>query len=288
MVSSAKRGIALRSQWFDQTKSRCRCNAGGPTPCYSAHRSIRDGGHEMHRAGSLLTWMVVGLIVAYSAFVRGALEQQPSSERGAVIVKTAHIIVEPVVPPTPVVVSLPRRSDEPVAREAIAQTPKAILPPNDLVSLIREIQGELRRVGCYEGEINGIWTTSSRMATQTFTDRVNARLPIDKPDAVLLSLLQSQPSVACGKSCPSGQAIDGASRCVPSALIVNAAKSSGPVNASERPNTIVTGSISGPQVVQDRFVGDVENSGATRKVPSGRPKFWRSLVRSLDRALGLY
>ena len=87
----------------------------------------------MHRAGSLLTWMVVGLIVAYSAFVRGTLEQQPSSERGAVIVKTAHIAVEPVVPPTPVIVSLPRRSDEPVAREAIAQTPQAILSPNDLV-----------------------------------------------------------------------------------------------------------------------------------------------------------
>ena len=47
--------------------------------------------------------------------------------------------------------------------------------------LIRPVHG---------GEISGVWTTSSRMAMKAFTDRVNASLPIDAPDYILLSLVQ--------------------------------------------------------------------------------------------------
>src|SRR5438552_5226883 len=36
----------------------------------------------------------------------------------------------------------------------------------------RELQRELARVGCYEGELNGIWTPAARKAMKAFTDRV--------------------------------------------------------------------------------------------------------------------
>ena len=80
--------------------------------------------------------------------------------------------------------------------------PKAVAPqriaPEDQASLARELQKELKRVGCYNGEINGVWTTSSRLAMKTFVERVNAALPIDKPDPVLLSLVHGHREPACG------------------------------------------------------------------------------------------
>ena len=80
--------------------------------------------------------------------------------------------------------------------------PKAVAPqriaPEDQAALARELQKELKRVGCYNGEISGVWTTSSRLAMKTFVERVNAALPIDKPDPVLLSLVHGHREPACG------------------------------------------------------------------------------------------
>ena len=63
-------------------------------------------------------------------------------------------------------------------------------PSSDPASLARALQRELKRAGCYNGEINGIWTPSTRQAMKTYTDIVNARLPVTNPDPVLLALIQ--------------------------------------------------------------------------------------------------
>jgi peptidoglycan hydrolase-like protein with peptidoglycan-binding domain len=90
----------------------------------------------------------------------------------------------------------------------------------DLASLARELQRELKRVGCYHGEINGVWTTSTRSAMKAFTERVNATLPIEQPDYILLSLVQSrQEDSVCSRSCPSGQGLINQGQCVPNAII---------------------------------------------------------------------
>jgi hypothetical protein len=81
------------------------------------------------------------------------------------------------------------------------------------VALARALQRELRRVGCYGGDVNGVWTTSSRMAMKSFVDHVNAALPIDDPDQILLSLVQGHHGTACGSPCPPEQAADGG-RCM--------------------------------------------------------------------------
>jgi len=90
--------------------------------------------------------------------------------------------------------------------------------------LIKELQRQLRRVGCYSGEINGVWTPSSRRAMLTFTNRVNARLSVAQPDHVLLAMLQGHPDKTCNKQCPSGAnpAPDGL--CLPAAIAGHAMK----------------------------------------------------------------
>jgi hypothetical protein len=119
------------------------------------------------------------------------------------------------------VYTVPSRPAEPPGPSPPGAAATAI-DPTDRAALAREIQRELRRVGCYSGEVNGVWTTSSRMAMKTFVERVNAALPIDNPDPVLLSLVQSHRDRACGV-CPPGQTATATGACVPGAALTTAA-----------------------------------------------------------------
>jgi hypothetical protein len=83
----------------------------------------------------------------------------------------------------------------------------------------RELQKELKRVGCYEGKLNGEWTMSTRRAMSAFAERVNARLPTEQPDSILLALVQGYPTKVCGIPCPSGQSLNRTQECIPDALL---------------------------------------------------------------------
>lgn len=78
----------------------------------------------------------------------------------------------------------------PVARTALPAIRDIAPPPADRIAMIRDLQRELKRVGCYEGEIHGVWTRSTRDAMERFTDLANAKLPTHEPDIVLLSLVR--------------------------------------------------------------------------------------------------
>ena len=78
----------------------------------------------------------------------------------------------------------------PMARTALPVTRDMPLAPADR-TLIRDLQRELKRVGCYEGEIDGVWTRSTRDAMERFTELANAKLPTHEPDIILLSLVRS-------------------------------------------------------------------------------------------------
>ena len=97
----------------------------------------------------------------------------------------------------PVVVTLPQRPSAPAVQPAPHQPPPGAAAPRDPVSLARQLQSELKRVGCYDGEISGVWTPRTRTAMKAFTDRVNATLPVHKPDQILLALVQNHHGVAC-------------------------------------------------------------------------------------------
>lgn len=98
------------------------------------------------------------------------------------------------------VVMLPPKGSAPIHPIPPAQDPAS---KNSFKGpgLARELQAELSRVGCYGGEISGTWNASTRDAMKAFLERVNARLPADEPDAVLLALLQNHPRRVCG-ACP--------------------------------------------------------------------------------------
>jgi len=141
---------------------------------------------------------------------------------------------------TPVVVTIAQRPSEPPAPAPHKAGPF----PRDRDAIGRELQKELRRVGCYEGELNGVWTQSTRQAMKAFTDRVNATLPTDEPDSILLTLVQAYQDKVCGKPCPAGQGLSDAGRCVPTAILARATKkgapAAAPAAAIEKPTPAIT------------------------------------------------
>lgn len=97
-------------------------------------------------------------------------------------------------------------------------------PPLDRVGLTKELQRELKRVGCYNGDVSGVWTPVTRRSMKAFTERVNATLPVNEPDYILLTMVQGHLGQACGQSCPPGQGHAQDGRCLPSAIVAAAAK----------------------------------------------------------------
>ncbi len=89
-------------------------------------------------------------------------------------------------------------------------------------ALASDLQRELTRVGCYSGEINGAWTLSSKKAMQAFMERVNASLPADEPDYILLTLVQGHSANACSAGCPAGEIASAGGRCLPQAVVAQA------------------------------------------------------------------
>jgi hypothetical protein len=112
-------------------------------------------------------------------------------------------------------------SSSPGAPAPVASRP---IDPEDRAALARALQRELKRVGCYGGDISGVWTTSSRTAMKSFIERVNASLPIDTPDTVLLSLVQGHRERACSAPCPVGQTATESSTCLPNGVTAKAVR----------------------------------------------------------------
>jgi len=90
----------------------------------------------------------------------------------------------PPADPAPTTVIVVQR----VVRTAVPLATDRASSAGDRTFLIRDIQRELKRAGCYEGETHGVWTKSTRDAMERLTELVNAKLPTQEPDIVLLSL----------------------------------------------------------------------------------------------------
>jgi hypothetical protein len=88
----------------------------------------------------------------------------------------------------------------PARRTAALPTPTAISNSD----LVRQIQHELTRVGCYAGEVNGIWSPSTRRAMEALIGQVNAKLPTARPEPVHLALVQGQDARICDR-CPAAE-----------------------------------------------------------------------------------
>lgn len=100
---------------------------------------------------------------------------------------------------TPVTLSPPAPSP------AVRPSERSAMPPvsfDDQGSVIRAVQAALKRAGCYKGPVNGVWTTATRKAMAEFTERVNAQLPVDEADPVLLVLLETHGDTTCAGGAP--------------------------------------------------------------------------------------
>jgi hypothetical protein len=168
-----------------------------------------------------------------------------------------------------VVVSIGRRTSfvsEPIAKGRDG--------PSDASSIARHAQAELRRVGCYEGDVNGFWSPSSRAAAQRFLDRINAKLPVDTSEDALLALLRGESDLVCNE-CPRGQALDAAGRCMPTALLKRSAIVTGSLPDAPAPPARTT---------DERIPTESPGSERSQPKPSG---YWRRMIWKVDRALGL-
>ncbi len=153
-----------------------------------------------------------------------------------------------------------------VSSEPAAQGRLTSSKPGDgeaLAQLTRDLQRELQRVGCYEGEITGSWTPSTKRAMSTFMDRVNATLPMDEPDYILLTLVQGHAAAACGTECPSGQVTSANGRCVPNAVVAGATRKTQrdeQRRATDEQRVVEQGRIAEAQ----RVAGEARTAGAKR------------------------
>lgn len=105
----------------------------------------------------------------------------------------------------------------------------ASLKPKDSTSrykLVVEIQRNLKKRGCYWGRIDGSWGAGSKYAMQAFIDRINATLPIEQPNYVLLTLLQANGDKTCG-ACPSGHTATVGGSCVPQTIVADKQRKTG-------------------------------------------------------------
>ncbi len=161
--------------------------------------------------------------------LRAAAQAQVPGHADAInTIQPPPMAAQPSQPWPPYITHAQRENDRVRLAQAMPQMqrPEMQRPgilPIDRATLARDLQRELTRVGCYGGEINSTWTMSTKRAMKAFMDRVNATLPIEEPDQVLLALVKSHSDNVCGKPCPPGQGLSDAGRCLPNAILARAA-----------------------------------------------------------------
>ncbi len=103
----------------------------------------------------------------------------------------------------------------------VAAGPQVLTPTdgNALYQLTVDLQRELKRVGCYHGLINGVWSTNSRQAMAQFIASVNAMLSFDRPDYALLTLVRAHLAKVCDTECKPHEVVERDGHCVPSTVL---------------------------------------------------------------------
>jgi hypothetical protein len=211
------------------------------------------------------------------------------------------------------VYAVPARIEAPVIPAAPAPPSVTVDAPTDKATLTRQLQRELKRVGCYTGDVNGVWTTSSRLAMKAFVDHANASLPIHAPDPVLLSLVRSHPDGTCAAPCPRGRVCEPippagksgdeqasiAPAAVTSAVAVSAAvpaaAASSKVTTKSAPPDLAASPPPAETARTDQRHPETESRKAVRerksrqtwKDPVKPPRFVRDFLRTVERTFKL-
>jgi hypothetical protein len=137
--------------------------------------------------------------------------------------------------------------------------------------LARELHQELKRVGCYKGDIRAGWSAQSQAAMKAFNERLNATLPVVEPDFILLTMVRGHQDLACGAPCAADEVPASKGRCRPAAGVATHAKTlPTPATTPTRPAALKTAgeipSVSSASHSSDRFA-------TTRAVTVGADKY---------------
>lgn len=143
---------------------------------------------------------------------------EPEQQPNAAPVKPAgpqKIAVLPA-PGSPVA---PAPEAAPAPAPAIAPAQNAVTPPPAAAqpappaALTRDLQAELKRVGCDPGAINGVWSPASRQALEQFNQRADTKFDAKVASLDALDAVKGQRGRICPLACGGGQRSDG-ERCV--------------------------------------------------------------------------
>lgn len=83
-------------------------------------------------------------------------------------------------------------------------------------ALVRNIQAELKRVGCHAGSASGSWDASTQIAMTAFAEVANVHVDVGAPDYGHLTLLQGHDARACARACSTDSGVKG---CLPRAVV---------------------------------------------------------------------
>jgi uncharacterized caspase-like protein len=90
----------------------------------------------------------------------------------------------------------------------VAEQPEPQQPPTpapDRTLLVRTVQTELQRVGCYSGSIDGDWGGRSKSALQDFARSTNLKMDIEDVSPELLRVVAGHAARACLPTCSAGE-----------------------------------------------------------------------------------
>jgi len=106
----------------------------------------------------------------------------------------------------------PAQDDAAVKLAALSAEPRPSEPVNpDLIrtDLAKSVQGELSRVGCFTGTVDGQWGAASQRALSLFNRNAGTRLDVKLASLDALDALKLKPSRVCPLVCPHGTQPDG-------------------------------------------------------------------------------
>ena len=177
-------------------------------------------------------------------------------------------------------------TERPAARPTVHNMPPV---PMRRDAIGRQLQKELKRVGCYPGDLDGAWSASTQRAMRDFTNRVNAVLPTAEPDAILLALVQAHPDKVCGVPCPAGQSLSADDQCLPDALLALSGGAKVAVRPTERLSSTITAWTATPTATDEAStVGHVSPTpsatvASATEPPRRHAKAGRAQPRSTER-----
>ena len=166
----------------------------------SSSANIRQDYEFAERVGTLQAWDSF-LALHPSGFYSDLARAQRA--KFAVVRPEADVMTPQPAAPT-------EKPQETVQRLAVLTPAETPAPPKpDQRALTRDLQTELKRVGCDPGAVDGVWSPKSKQSLDQFNRRAGTRLDTKIASLGALEAVKEQRGRICPLVCGAGQRVDG-------------------------------------------------------------------------------